>query len=250
MNMNITKCTGIVAVMLLVCVGVLFFRERRGSDVLRARNDVLRQQVSLAKDENRRLADEVKSVTDRGAIDQRELMQLRSKTAAFTRAEKEIASLKSELERIQKPVLVTRPTDQMDNPFDREHGFGAGVRVQSAKHLGLALLMHASDNQGQFPNGLEEALPQLSNGIGKSEIESLTQQAGQFELLFRGTRDELDKLPPESTIIVREKQAWMDQKGWWCKAYTMADGSSTIRSSERNDFEQWEQLRIPKPRQP
>jgi hypothetical protein len=56
----------------------------------------------------------------------------------------------------------------------------------------------------------------------------------------------LEKLPPESTIIVREKNAWVDQRGMWCKAYTMADGSSTIRSSMKDDFEQWERLRIPK----
>jgi hypothetical protein len=248
--MNTTKCAGIVALMLLVGVGFLFLTERRASDALRAENDALRQQASLARDEHQRLLEENNSMTERAANDQRELMQLRSKAAALTRAEKEIAGLKSEIERTPKPVQSPRQTDQMDNPFDRNHGPGAGVRVQSAKHLGLALLMHASDNQGQFPNSLEDALPQLSNEFNKSELESVSQQAGQFELLFRGTRDELDKLPPESTIIVREKRAWMDQHGMWCKAYTMADGSSTIRSSERNDFEQWEQLRIPKPRQP
>jgi len=58
------------------------------------------------------------------------------------------------------------------------------------------------------------------------------QTADQFEILYYGLRDDLETLPPESTIIVREKQPWLDQQGRWRKVYGMSDGSASMNRAE------------------
>ena len=249
-NMSRSKYFVLFMTLLLVGIGALLVSERRSNLAMRAEMDAFRQNSAAMLEANQRVTEELQVLTQRSEAGQRELMQMRSQAAALRQAQQELARLKGERERSVRQEQAKREVPTDENPFDRHHGAGAGTKVSCAKHLGLGLLMYAVDHDGQFPNGLEQATPLLRDNFLKPELDNIVQQMDQFELLYRGTRQDLDKLPPESTIIVREKSAWVDQQGLWCKAYTMADGSSTIRSSMKDDFEQWERLRIPKPAAP
>lgn len=249
-NMSRSKYSVLFMTFLLVGIGALLVSERRSNRAMRAELEALRQNSAAMLEANQRVAEELKALTQRSEVGQRELMQMRSQAAALRQAQQELARLKAERERWVQQEKAKRDVGTDENPFDRHHGAGAGIKVSCAKHLGLGLLMYAADHDGQFPNSLEQATPQLRNQFPQEAMDLTSQRMNQFELLHRGSLGDLEKLPPESTIIVREKNAWVDQQGMWCKAYTMADGSSTIRSSMKDDFEQWERLRIPKPAAP
>ncbi len=244
--MSPSKYSLIIMTLLLLGIGVLLVSERRSNRAMQAEMETLRQNSAAMLEVNQRVTEELQTLTQRSEAGQRELMQMRSQAAALRQAQQELARLKSERERSVQQERVKREVPTDENPVDRHHGAGASTKVICAKHLGLGLLIYAADHDGQFPNSLEQVTPQLKAQFTEEEMGLITQGMNQFELLHRGSRGDLEKLPPESTIIVREKNAWVDQRGLWCKTYTMADGSSTIRSSSKDDFEQWERLRIPK----
>ena len=135
-----------------------------------------------------------------------------------------------------------------DNPFDSNHGVGAQTKVSHAKYWGFAMLNFAANNQGHFPATFGEAAPYLHDELSAQEKADAVQATERYELVFHGTQQELASLPPESTIV-REKEPWLDPQGRLCKAYCMSDGGAYIRPSRKNDFEQWEALRIPKAKQ-
>jgi len=222
---------GAVAASLLAMAALLIWEQRRAKRLM-TQSAALREQVeqvAALREEAQRLTYQLKAASERSEADRRELVRLRDRLAQQT---------------YQQPQAQPE-----DNPFDREHGPGAGAKVRHAKHLGFALINHAANHQGQFPASFAEAAPFLHDDLSEDAKAQTLQTADQFEILYYGLRDDLATLPPESTIFVREKQPWLDQQGKWCKAYGMSDGSARVRTSRKDDFEKWESIRIPKPKE-
>ena len=192
------------------------------------------------------LTKQLRAVTDRSKADGVELARLRGQVATLRQLERDHAQLKAEHDELIQKSRQTSVPSSTTNPFDETHGPGAGAKANYAKHWGFALLNYAANHQEQFPASFEQAQAFLHDELSAADARVQALQATeQFEILFQGSRDDLSKLPPESTIIIREKQAWVDKEGLWCKAYGMSDGSSMIRQSPKNDFEHWESIRLP-----
>lgn len=204
-------------------------------------------QLSALRDENQRLTEELRTMSQNTRSDIGELVRLRAQSTRLRQLEEEMAKLKAERERVA--LTNAAATSVADNPFDSNHGVGASIKVSHAKHWGFAMLNFAANNQGRFPTSLAEAAPFLHDELSPEEKAEALKAAERYELVFHGTRQELVSLPPESTIIVREKEPWLDPQGRLCKAYCMSDGGAYIRPSRKNDFEEWEILRIPKAKQ-
>lgn len=56
---------------------------------------------------------------------------------------------------------------------------------------------------------------------------------------------DLNSLPRESTILIREKHPWRNSKGVWTKSYGMADGTGQLITRPAGDFDKYEAVRIP-----
>ena len=232
----------LVTVALAAAVGTAIYEARQAS---RLRDE---KQTLLVQQEHDKALPVAAPSTDNDEQLRREkseLLRLRGEVGLLRNQLSELQMLRAERERLaQQSQPSTSPSPKID-PFDQEHGPGAGAKVKSAKHWGYAFINYAANHQGQFPVSFEQAATFLHDGLTAHETEDAMQAADRFEILFQGVSTELETLPPESTIILREKQPWMDKEGLWCKAYGMSDGSSTIRQSLKNDFEQWESIRMP-----
>lgn len=243
-----SKITRAVAVLAFLAMATLLWLQQSRSKRLMAQAADLRdqlEQVAVLRGENERLARQSGTANERAQADASELARLRGQVVRMKQLEQEFARLKAERDRLaQQSQASASPSPEID-PFDQEHGPGAGAKVKYAKHWGYAFINYAANHQEQFPASFEQASSFFHDGLSPAETKEAMQAADRFEILFQGSRSELEKLPPESTIILREKQPWMDKEGLWCKAYCMSDGSSTIRQSQKNDFEQWESIRLP-----
>jgi len=241
---------GAVAASLLATAALVIWQQRRAKRLM-TQSAALREQVeqvAALREEAQRLTDQLKAASESSEADRRELVRLRAQAGVLRQAEQDKARLTAERDRLAQQTSQRPQAQPEDNPFDREHGPGAGAKVSHAKHWGFALINYAANHQGQFPASFAEAAPFLHDELSEDAKAQTLQTADQFEILYYGLRDDLATLPPESTIIVREKQPWLDQQGKWCKAYGMSDGSARVRTSRKDDFQKWESIRIPKPK--
>jgi hypothetical protein len=234
----------------LLALGAICFwqqikQHRQAGEIANLRREL--QQASSLREDNIDLTNRLKLAQERSEAEHAELLRLRGQAATSRQLAEENRHLKSAAERVATNQPVTaQPTD---NPFDSQHGPGASLHVEQAKHWGFALINYAANHDSLFPQSLAEAAPFLHDELREDQKKQTTDAAERYEILYRGLRTDLEKLPPESTIIVREKEPWLDQQGRWCKAYCFSDGSASIRVSRQNDFDQWEALRIPKRRE-
>jgi len=234
----------------LLALGAICFlqqikQHRQAAEIAKLQNEL--QQASSLREENTDLTNRLKSAQERSEAEHAELIRLRGQAATSRQLAEENRRLKTAAERVITNQPVT--AQSTDNPFDSQHGPGASLHVEQAKHWGFALINYAANHDGLFPQSLGEAVPFLHDELREDQRKQAVESADRYEILYRGLRTDLEKLPPESTIIVREKEPWQDQQGRWCKAYCFSDGSASIRVSRRNDFDAWEALRIPKRRE-
>ena len=228
-----------------ICLLQQIKQHRQAAEIANLQSELL--QASSLREENIDLTNRLKLAQKRSETDHAELIRLRGQTAASRQLAEENRRLKSAAERVATNQPVS--TQPSDNPFDSQHGPGSAVRVTGAKHWGFALVNYAANHDGLFPQSLSEAVPFLHDELREDQKKEAVESADRYEILYRGLRSDLEKLPPESTLVVREKEPWLDQQGRWCKAYCFSDGSASIRVSRKNDFDQWEAIRIPKRRE-
>ncbi len=240
------------AVMVAAIASVVLWREQRVRS-LQTEIEALREQagqVASLQEEIGRLTRQLKAALERSESDRRELLRLNAQRGALRRTEEENARLKAEQDRLAEQARQPAPPPPEVNPFDRDFGPGAGAKVTSAKHWGYALRNYAVNHQGRFPATFAEAVAFLPDGLTAEEKAPVLQAAAQFEIVFHGTLEDLEGLPAESFLLLREKQAWADPQGRACKAYCMTDGGATIRGAQSNDFEQWESVHTLQPKPP
>lgn len=104
-------------------------------------------------------------------------------------------------------------------------------KMTDAKQGILALIMFASDNGGQLPTNLDQALGYLKDG-SPDEIRT------NFDMLDYGSLTNIAN--PSTTIVLKEKQAWQTPEGKWMKSYAYADGHAEIHTEPSGDFAQYE----------
>jgi RNA polymerase sigma factor (sigma-70 family) len=146
----------------------------------------------------------------------KELEKLRAQAALLRDQTKNLAAVR---EASQHPRLPEPQT-----PLQVEEKSAA--RQYCMEAWTCAFIAYARANQGQLPNGFEQAVPFLTNGV-KMEIDM---SPDQLEILFHGS---LDAAANRDIIVLREKALWPLATGKWGRLYGMADGrdgEATARS--------------------
>jgi hypothetical protein len=234
----------------LIAVAALVIWQQQRARRLEMEAAALREQLGQTaslRAEIQRLTERLTKADERSEADKRELMRLRAQAGTLRQAEQENARLKAERDRLAQKDPQPRP-QTADNPFDPQHGPGSGAKVNQAKHWGFALVLYAANHDGQFPASLDEAVAYLPDGLSEEEKARTKLAADQMTILYHGLRSDLDNLPPESTIILTEKQAWLDTQGRWAKTYVYSDGRAEVQTRSDGNFEKYESIRIPKPK--
>jgi hypothetical protein len=238
-----------MAFALLALVSVIVWQHSRARALI-AESAALRekiQQTVLREEESRQLREALRLMNEDSQAKLRELVQLRGQAASARQLKEENVRLRGELESV---ALRTKESSEQDgNSFDWNYGIGARATVNHAKYWGYAMINYATTHGRRFPASFAEAASYFHDELSAEEKAKAIEAADRYELVYHGSQDDLDGLPPESTIIVREKEAWLDPQGRWCKAYSLSDGTAIIRAQEKRDFAEWEGRRIPKAKQ-
>src|SRR6185295_24802 len=151
--MNTTKLKIIaVAVAFLALVAVIIWQHRRVQRLMTDK-DALRQldQTVTLREENQRLAEQLRLASERSRADASELARLRGQAARTRQVEQE-SRLKAERERPPKPPAPNVPDEQ--TPEWKL----AQVQMRFSKVLGLSILSFANDHARQMPTNLVNAI--------------------------------------------------------------------------------------------
>jgi hypothetical protein len=219
-----------VAVALLAFVAVIVWQQRRNRHVM-ADADALRQQVeqvALLRDENQRLAEQLRLASERSRADASELARLRGQAARTRQVEQE-SRLKAERERPAKPPAPNVPDEQ--TPEWKL----AQVQMRFSKVLGLSILSFANDHARQMPTNLLNAiLSQTEKQFAETLADQLPPEAAQheirldqFELVFQGNLEETGRAPG-ATVIARAKEPVQLSNGRWARPAVFDDGHAEI----------------------
>ena len=198
---------------------------------------ILREQLAQAaplSEENDRLAEQLRTATNRANADLGELLRLRAQSARTRRVEQENAELKLEraraAERMQRSVADSPSDgDQGDQgPKTPEEKF---QRIKGAfgRDLGMALVRAAMANNGIVPTNLGPLLDTVESLSGAREHNI---RAKQFELVYQGSLYDVDV---SQTILAREKEPIQGPDGKWLRLYVVADGSSQWVAADTRD---------------
>jgi len=227
--MTITKSNAGLALLVAGGLAVPLLIQHRTHAKLREQNTALEQQLAALNSQENQPTAQTPASDDRTT----ELLRLRGEVALLRRITNEVATLRAENQRLRASAA-----DAAKNSGDEPPLAYATQRGRVAKVLALPLLLYASDNQGRFPGTLDEAEQYFTKALEMDpfmrDTTEVTELSRQFELVYRGSRDQLAKsarergLDPGSIILIRERQPWRSQDGQWMKSYGMADGSGQL----------------------
>lgn len=211
-------------------------------------------QLETLAEANAALSNRLSDATENLASGKRELARLRSSATAVKQLQDEnrqLADQRNQLiesHRKSRSVEREKPKQEAIPWMDQRYGLGTSDRTGAARDWGLALKLYADKNGGRYPEQLADATPFLR--IPEDRMVKALQRADRFELLYRGTRDQLRQMPGESTIILRERTALQSEDGTWTKVYGMADGTGQVKAQPGGGFETYERVRMPRVVQP
>ena len=195
--------------------------------------DALRQQIEQAatvREENQRLAEQLRLASERSRADASELARLRGQSVRTRQAEQE-SRLKAERDRPAKPPAANVPNDQTPEWKMVQ------VRMRFSKVLALSILSFANDNKGQAPTNILAGISSLTE---KEFAEILADQLppeaaqhelgiDQFELVFQGSLKSTGR-EPGTTMIARAKEPVQLSNGRWARAAVFDDGHAECLS--------------------
>ena len=213
----------------------LLIQQRAGAK-LRDNDAVLQQrdqQLSeLAAEQHRLSALVAQADSSRREDSTAELAKLRDQAEALRKQTNELGQQLQQSRAAQPSPTASQPVSHPPEYYARLHQT-AGSKGVDARNLAQALLMHASEHAGQFPSSLDQVGPYLR----KQDL-SLS-GTNEFELIYRGSLEELKKIPSGSVALFRDRQTWRAPSGKLARVYGMANGSGQIVESD-DDFQAWE----------
>lgn len=237
-------------VIALTVIVALVMRWQQATKHLQAEAATLREQAAAAeslREENQHLREQLKAATEASQASSPELLRLRAQAGTTRELRQENARLKSERGRLTK----READEQADgDSFDRAFGPGAHARNRLTMRWGTALRTYALQHQGQFPASFQDAAPFLQEDLSAEDKAQTIAMADQYEILYHGGIEDMTNPPPESTIIMREKDPWLTSQGTWARNYFLGNGSGTLHTEPDGHFENWEALRAQKPSNP
>lgn len=186
------------------------------------------EEATKVRADNAALRADLQRAEERTEPDRRELLKLRGQVAALRDKEKEIATLKSERERVTQqlqnapsaPAVETEPEETPQQRFIR-------ARASFSKNIGLALVMFAQANQERLPESLDVIDPKSFSDTPEFLEHNI--QMEQFELTYKGRLNEAKD--PSLTVLARERQPVQRADGQWEKTFVFVDGHVEVLSA-------------------
>ena len=229
----------IVGAIVVGGVAVPLWVQHQGQVKTIEENRALQQQVEQLQTDNERLSNQVAQVTTAPANageQERELLRLRSEVGTLKRQVKEAAKIAA-----KAPKTTTTPPEVASTPEEEEKRAGIAM-LRYTKGWVLAMVLYAANNQDQLPASFEQAAAYFPQELRTEEAQTdATKYAltnDRFEIVYHGSIKALDA--PQSTIVIREKEAWQTPHGTWARNYAFADGHSEIHISADGNFAPWE----------
>ena len=113
---------------------------------------------------------------------------------------------------------------------------------KDAQNLGQAVAKYARDHDGELPSSFELAAPYF---LERYRVPS----AGDYEIVYHGSLNELVNIPGQAVALIRERQPWPTPEGKLGRIYVMANGSVKFVEASDN-FQSWEAEHIVPPHRP
>lgn len=200
----------------------------------------LQQQIEQLETDNQRLSNQVASASASSPVNaseqEHELLRLRSEVGALKRQVAEAAKVSAKTPKAPQPQ---QPQSTPEAEEEKQAGF---AMMNYTKGWVLAFLLYAANNQDQLPANFEQAAPYLPPELKTEQAQADAAKYGltndRFEMVYSGSIKSITA--PQSTIVIREKQAWQTPHGTWARNYAFADGHSEIHVNTDGNFAPWE----------
>ena len=238
-----------------VAVSVLVLQHQTNQR-LETEKGTLRQQsaqIQTLRQENQRLAEQLRVEAQRPQADNRELLRLRGQVGLLRQAAQENPRLQADLD------ALTKKLQQTEAERGGEKAGSPEMQMLQQKSVlatvwGLAILKFAEKNDGQMPSKLTAAAPYLNDNellpSNWRNVDQISAQAAtngiaidQFELVYQGSL--MDLKDPARTILMRERAPVHAVDGRWNRAYVYANGYASVLWSENGDFTAVEKEAVP-----
>jgi hypothetical protein len=222
--------------------------------LLQQRNDQLAELAA----ENRHLSNQVVQTKTNVATtrDDRtaELAQLRAKVESLRQQTNQLTKQLAENRRLAGAQFFSRGDfNLLDHNHESTITFAGGPRatgkLNDARALTAALRKYADDHQGEFPRSLdyvETYLPKPLETNSPSWLNAPLSGTNDFEIVYRGSQNDLSNIPPRRVALIRERQPWLTLDGKWARVYGYADGAASGVESDDN-FQSWDAQHIVPP---
>jgi len=244
---------GVVAVAVIASVLI----QRRDQAKLGENDAILRRQDNQLAEltaENQRLSNlVVQTKSTRATAEDRtdELAQLRAKVGALRQQTNQLAKQVAENRRLAGVQFFSQGDfDLLEHNKETAISFGGGPRaagkLNDARAITAALQKYADHSQGVFPLNLDQAaayLPQALEADSPPWTNAPLTGTNDFEIVYRGSQDDLANIPLRRVALIRERQPWMTPEGKWARVYGYADGAAEMVESDDN-FQSWDAQHI------
>jgi hypothetical protein len=180
-----------------------------------------------------------------------ELAQLRAKVEALRQQTNQVAKQVAENRRLAGVQFFSQGDfDLLEHNKETAISFGGGPRaagkLNDARAITAALRKYADQYQGVFPLNLDQAaayLPQALEPDSPPSANAPLTGTNYFEIVYRGSQNDLTNIPLRRVALIRERQPWMTPDGKWARAYGFADGAAEMVESDDN-FQSWDAQHI------
>ena len=169
-----------------------------------------------------------------------ELAGLRSEAAALAKQTNDLGEQLRQRDRLPtvQPTPPVAPVHKSPRvPLSPEMQQLETVKMTEARDIGLAFSEYAYHHQGQSPTGFDQIMEYLA----KQNLS--VSGSNQFEIIYQGSRDDLEGLPTATIAVVRDRQTLTAPDGTLVRAYGMMNGVGQMVRSDDN-FQAWEALHV------
>jgi RNA polymerase sigma factor (sigma-70 family) len=222
--MTLTKFKLGLSALVVAGAATILVVQHQTQTKLRAENESLTQRIAQLQTDNQGLSTRLISVGETKILPEdksNELLKLRSEVGVL-RQQASDASQKAQIAE-QKLATVLSAKAQ----FTAHET----ATVNDMKQLGIAMLLFANDNGGQFPTNIDE---QLKNSLPRS----LPNWGNFYSFDFVNTG--AVKVDYPQMVALRERLARQAPDGTWRRIYGFADGRVVTATSYDGNFDAWE----------
>ena len=212
-----------VGVAFLGFVAAIVWQQWRAEQLMADAAALRRQieQTATLREENDRLASQLRAVSERSQADAKELPRLRGQAARVRELEQENARPKADRDRLVRNAKASAAEAQEPEQETPERKLQR-VKGFFGRDLGTALIRAAEANGGNLPTELRGPLFETVEALSGAREYDI--RARHFELVYAGSLREVKDV--SETVLAREKDPVRLSDGRWVRLYVMADGSS------------------------